>query len=176
MSEVCAPADENDDSEISARDRMRGLLKGLEDEGFIEYGSTIPGYVVHDLLGIKYPLVGTREVFNRLALIELAAIDYCRNALLSRGMYMAGATNGGYRILLPSENQTQIASYMRSADRKLQRALKLNRATPREAQSESPDQTDARITLKLEGIPRDYGAGSIIPPSPMPSGMRPQFN
>ena len=171
MSEVCDTSDE-----MSARDRMRGLLKGLEDEGFVEYGSHIPPEVVQDLLGIVYPKIGTREVFNRLSLIELAAIDYCRNVLLGRGMYLTGTSNGGYRILLPSENKTQIHAYMRSADRKLQRALKLNRATPNDAQGESPDQTDARITLKLNGIPRDYGGGSITPSSPVPSGIRPQFN
>jgi len=137
-------------SEPSKRDLMRGLLAGLEERGLLEYGSVIETSIVHELLEIDMPKYAEKAVYDRLAMIELAAIDYCRNVLLGRGKYLAG-TSSGYRVLLPSENKVQIDSYMGSADRKLSRALKLSRNSPRSADVQ-PDQTETRIHMKRSGL------------------------
>lgn len=138
----------------SKRDLMRGLLSSLEDQGLLEFGSVIPKQTVHNLLGIEMPTYAAREVFARLDMLELAAIDYCRNVLLGQGKYLMG-TPSGYRILLPSENKVQIDAYMSSADRKLARALKLSRNSPAEACVQT-DQTAARILLKRTSVRGQY--------------------
>lgn len=129
----------------SKRDAMRGLMQMLRDNGLTEYGSEIPSELVHKELEIEMPSYAAKAVYDRLAIIELAAIDYCRNVLLGDGKYLAG-TRTGYRILLPSENKGQIDSYMSSADKKLARALKLSRNSV--ADSVTHNQTEARIMLK----------------------------
>lgn len=138
----------------SKRDAMRGLLEELTARGLTEYGSIIEASLVHHLLGIVQPHTAPKAVFDRLAMIELAAIDYCRNVLLGQGKYLQG-TPSGYRVLLPSENKVQIDAYMGSADRKLSRALKLSRNTPGEA-SDRPDQTETRILMKQTSYRRGY--------------------
>lgn len=139
----------------SKRDLMRGLLEGLEDRELTEYGSVIETALVHELLDIDMPSYAAKEVFDRLSMIELAAIDYCRNALINDGKYLAG-TPSGYRVLLPSENKAQVGNYMASADRKLNRALKLNRNTPSEAKPHK-DNTETRIIMKMDSS-RQYPA------------------
>lgn len=143
-------------SDLSQRDLMRGLMAGLEERNLLEFGSDIPTELVHELLEIEMPSYAAKAVYNRLAMIELAAIDYCRNILLGHGKYLSG-TRTGYRILLPSENKGQIDSYMSSADRKLSRALKLSRNSI--ADTVVHDQTEARIMLKRSGV-RHGGANS----------------
>ncbi len=141
------------DNQPGKRDLMRGLMAGLDDRGLTEYGSVIPSELVHELLQIEVPTYASKSVFDRLAMIELAAIDYCRNVLLGHGKYLCG-TRSGYRILLPSENKAQVDNYMGSADRKLSRALKLSRNTP--GDSINPDQTEARILMKKSGMRQPY--------------------
>lgn len=140
----------------SKRDLMRGLLKGLEERDLTEFGSVIDREVVHELLEIEMPRYASKEVFDGIAMAELAAIDYCRNALLGQGKYLAG-TRTGYRVLLPSENKGQIDSYMSSADRKLSRALKLSKNSPRAADMQ-PDQTETRIHMKRTSARSEIGA------------------
>lgn len=135
---------------MSKRDLMRGLLAGLGERGLLEYGSVIHTPLVHELLEIEVPVSAAKAVYDRLAMIELSAIDYCRNVLLGQGKYLMG-TASGYRILLPSENKAQIDAYMSSADRKLSRALKLSRNSPSGADVQ-PDQTEARILMKRNGM------------------------
>jgi hypothetical protein len=94
-----------------------------------------------------FPSLLRRCVLNKLALIELAAIDYVRNILLGQGKYIGGTTTG-YRIFLPSETADQVELYMAQADRKLSRALKLTRSAKRE-NFKAPDQTEVRILMKL---------------------------
>lgn len=137
---------------MSNRETHRDLYDYLKAEGLLEYGSVIPSSLVHDLLGLEVPAIGTKAQFDRLSLIELAAMDYVRNMLLNRGKYLTG-TPSGYRILLPSENAAQVEQYISSADKKLNRALKLCRNTPRSA-DEMPDQIEARILMKQSGAPR----------------------
>lgn len=137
---------------MSKRSEHKDFYSALNEMGLLEYGSVIETKVVHELLEIDMPSSAPKRVYDQLALIELAAIDYVRNMLLGHGKYISGTT-GGYRILLPSENAAQIDLYMESADRKLSRALKLSRNTPQEAK-QSTDQTEARILMKRTGIRR----------------------
>jgi hypothetical protein len=132
-------------SEASKRDQMRGLLAQLTGLGLTEFGSVINGELVHHILGIEMPMTAPKSVYDQLALIELTCIDYCRNVLLGEGKYLSG-TPSGYRILLPSENKKQIEGYVGSADRKLNRALKLSRNSP--VDTDTHDQIEARIMLK----------------------------
>lgn len=131
----------------------KDLFAELEKIGLIEYGAVIPSHFVREILGIKYPEVGTKKQFDNLALIELSAIDYVRNVLLGRGMYLS-QNNGDYRILLPSENAKQVELYISSADKKLNRALKLTRNTPKTDMMMPHTQTEARIMMKKLGARR----------------------
>jgi hypothetical protein len=135
---------------MSKRETYKEFYSALNDMKLLEYGSTIPTDVVHELLQIEIPSSAPKRVYDQLALLELAAIDYVRNTLLGQGKYISG-TSTGYRILLPSENASQIDLYMESADRKLNRALKLSRNTPQEAKR-GVDQTEARILMKKHGL------------------------
>lgn len=128
----------------------RLLFDELNAMKLFEYGAEFDATVVRGILGIDVPTVATKAKFDQLALQELAAMDYCRNILLGRGKYLSGA-NGGYRVLLPSENRLQVNLYMESADKKLSRALKLSRNSPSGA-SEANDQLQARIHLKRSGM------------------------
>lgn len=136
---------------MSKRDAFRDLFTALNDAGLLEYGSFIPQSLVHKTLGIDMPEVGTRRDFQDIALLELAAVDYVRNALLDNGRYL-GSAFGGYRVLLPSENAGQVELYMSSADKKLSRALKLSRSTPKAPGDEKHDQQEARIAMKKLGV------------------------
>jgi hypothetical protein len=133
------------------------LLVELEKRGLLDFGEVIPAAIVRDLLGLEYPTTATKKEFDALSLAELKAVDYVRNVLLGRGMYLAGQ-GGDYRILLPSENARQIELYISSADGKLSRALKLSRNTPKLADKKhTNDQTSARIIMKREGVRRGIG-------------------
>lgn len=135
---------------MARRDVQRELYAELDERGLLEYGSVIESSVVHAALGIEMPTMASKAEFDRLALIELSAIDYVRNILLGQGKYLTG-TDAGYRILLPSENSAQVEQYISSADKKLTRALKLFRNSP-SVNSSLPDQTEARILLKRAGM------------------------
>lgn len=140
----------------SKRELQRELYTELRARGLLEYGSVIAASVVHGLLDITVPDVGTKSDFDKLSLLELAAIDYVRNILLGEGKYLTGHA-GGYRVLLPSENAAQIEQYIGSADKKLNRALKLSRNSPH-TQSGHPDQTEARVLMKQAGFRRQHAA------------------
>jgi len=144
-------------SNRSKRERWRDVFDALHQDGLLEFGAVIDRAVVHELLELDVPEVATKAVFDRIAMVELQTMDYCRNILLGHGKYLAG-TPSGYRVLLPSENKTQVDSYMESADRKLDRALKLSRNSP--AASHLPDQTEARIMMRRKGYRRGADMGS----------------
>jgi hypothetical protein len=141
---------------MSKREQFRELYAALQANGLLEYGSTIPTELVHATLCLSVPDVAPKSVYDRVALLELAAVDYVRNILLDQGKYITG-TASGYRILLPSENAAQVDQYMSSADRKLVRALKLSRNTPR-GDVYHNDQTEARILMKRAGIKQGAAA------------------
>lgn len=142
----------------SKRDRLRDVYDTLDRAGLFDFGAVIPRGMVYDLLGLDVPDVASKAVFDRIAMLELQAMDYCRNMLLGHGKYLAG-TPSGYRVLLPSENKAQVDAYMESADRKLERALKLSRNSPKA--SHLPDQTEARIMMRRKGY--RHGAGAEQP-------------
>lgn len=129
---------------------FKDLYAQLDSAGLLNYGSNISAEMVREILGLRMPEIAPKSVFDNIALTELAAIDYVRNILLGHGKYIAGS-NGGYRVLLPSENKKQVDLYIQSADRKLRRALKLSRSSPKES-SISVDNTKARIVMKRESI------------------------
>lgn len=143
------------------------LLHALESNGYIEFGSFIPGEFIRDQLGLVVPEIGTRKQFKDLELAELDATDYVRNVLLGRGMYLL-RTGNDYRILLPSENAAKVESYIASATRKLNRSLKLTRNTPKTDMAK-PDQTEARIMMKLHGVRQSFSARVSQDPIPMVS-------
>lgn len=135
---------------MSKRDAAKELFHALQEAKLLEFGSVIPTELVHQILGIDMPAFGSKSDFDKIALIELSAIDYVRNLLLGQGKYLTG-TPSGYRVLLPSENAAQVENYIASADKKLSRALKLSRNTPALA-AQMPDQTEARILMKRSGM------------------------
>jgi hypothetical protein len=137
--------------ERTRTEKHRGLLAMLESSGLLDYGCSFPADLVREYMEIECPKVGTRQQFNDAALAELSAIDYVRNVLLGRGMYLT-SDGDSYRILLPSENKMQIERYISSADHKLRRAQKLSRNTPRSGHA--VDNTDARIYMKRESVRR----------------------
>lgn len=142
----------------SKRDRLRDVYDTLARAGLFDFGAVIPRATVYDLLGLDVPEVASKAVFDRIAMLELQAMDYCRNMLLGHGKYLAG-TPSGYRVLLPSENKAQVDAYMESADRKLERALKLSRNSPKA--SHLPDQTEARIMMRRKGYRRGAGTEQL---------------
>ena len=115
--------------QLSMRERGRNLLEELRRMGLLNHGCAISAEIVQSIAGIDVPEVGRKEDFQKPALDELAVVDYVRNVLLAEGKYIT-ADRGGYRILLPSENAGQVMRYMRSADSKLRRAIKLGKSTP----------------------------------------------
>ena len=137
----------------------KDLLNALKQKDLLEYGSVITGELVREILNIEYPEYGTREVFEGIALQELGAVDYVRNALLNEGKYLA-SNRGDYRILLPSENKRQIEAYTAQADRKIRRALKLSRHTPASADKSVNDQQYARLVMKQEAL---RGRNQLVP-------------
>ena len=136
------------------------LYETLEAQGYIEFGARVPGDLVRGLLNITYPESAPKKVYDSLALQELAAIDYIRNILLGKGMYLTG-DGPDYRILTPAENVNQVENYMASSDKKLRRALKLSRNTPR-CESFKPDQTQARIVMKRETIKQARESATLL--------------
>ena len=130
----------------------KNLYTWLYENGRIEYGTVIKGDDIRTFLEISYPPVATKKEFDQLSLIELGAVDYVRNILLGQGMYLA-QQNGDYRILLPSENTRQVELYVSSADKKLNRALKLSRNTPRPP-GHTNCQMESRILMKKDGMRR----------------------
>lgn len=130
--------------------KERRFLQDLRSLGLLEYGSVIESGLVHELLAINLPDRATRAQFEAASLAELACIDHVRDALLSEGKYLGGCPQG-YRVFLPSENAGQVEAYMKSADRKLRRAQRLSRATPRDATAMGNTAShDARIALKQQ--------------------------
>ena len=132
----------------SKRERLRDVFDALDGESLFDFGAVIDRTIVHELLGLEMPEVAPKATYDRIAMVELQAMDYCRNILLGQGKYLAGVP-AGYRVLLPHENKIQVDSYMESADRKLDRALKLSRNSP--GASPMPDQTEARIMMRRKG-------------------------
>jgi hypothetical protein len=126
------------------------LLQAIREQGLDEYGSKIPADWVREILEIQMPNIGTKREFDAVAIAELSAIDKVRSALLDEGKYIA-MRDGNYYILLPSENAQQVELYMRQADKKLKRGMRLSRNSPRPP-DEKPSNADVRMMLKQQTI------------------------
>lgn len=113
-----------------SRADSRGLYDTLNRRDLFEYGAVFTGDFVRIIIDAELPEVGTRKQFQELIFKEMAAIDYCRNILLGEGKYLKQSA-GNYRVLLPSENVSQIDSYISSAMKKLNRSIKLSRNSPK---------------------------------------------
>lgn len=125
----------------------RDLLDYMRSTGLDEYGSVISAVDVRSILGIELPNVATQGEFNSLQLEELGAVDYVRNALLNDGKYFK--SNGqAYRVLLPSENHEQVMLYMSSAEKKLKRAIKLEKNTPETSVSNGKQSSRALLQIR----------------------------
>jgi hypothetical protein len=126
------------------------LIQFLRINRMDGFGAEIKADALRAVIGIEMPSVGTKKQFDSIALQELSAVDYARSILLNEGKYLT-MRDGDYRILLPSENARQVESYMQQADKKLRRALKLTKNTPR-SDNQTPNNTAARILMKRESI------------------------
>ena len=118
----------------------------LDKKGLLEYGSFIPGELLRELAGIDIPKIGTMSDFKEASLKELGVSDYIRAQLIKKGKYLA-AVKGNYKVLMPSENEEQVRSYMKSADSKLKRAIRLHDNTPRDF---SNSKTKLRLHAKSQ--------------------------
>lgn len=127
----------------------RELFDHLNASGFLMHGESFHCEVVQDFLGLEIPATASKGVFERLALLELAAVDYVRNRILDQGMYLA-RTGERYRILSPTENKNQVEKYMRSSAKKLSRANKLSSNTPKT--SSQTANTSGRLLMQQNTI------------------------
>jgi len=124
--------------------------KILDEQGYFEYGTTIPRSVILDTFGIaeiEYPAM--RGEIKQQELEELTVTGYIRDKLLNKGKYFKGEKDA-YRVLLPSENASQVMAYMTSADKKLKRAIKLNQNTP--MGYKIPNQDEVRLFMKKDQL------------------------
>lgn len=128
----------------------RIIITIMEERGFFEYGATTPIEEYRTLFNIQYPTVGTKKDFDAVSLIELEHFDFIRSQLLNQGKYLK-VENDHVRVLLPSENISQVQKYMNNADNKLKRAIKLAKNTPKEV-SEQLCQVSVRAHMKRESI------------------------
>ena len=125
----------------------RAIIEEMRALGFFEYGTVVECKRYREFFGIVYPESGTKKEFDTLQLEELSHIDFIRNQLLNEGKYIK-RDGECYRILLPSENESQVRSYMENADGKLKKAIKLAKNTPKVAYENSYNDV-IRAQLKL---------------------------
>jgi hypothetical protein len=116
---------------LSLPDMKKSLYESLSDMGLLGYGSVIPADIVRKLIGISLPITGTRAQFAELVLLEFGPVAILRDQLLDEGKYLK-KDGDSYRILMPSENAERIQKYNDAAVRKLQRATRLRKHTPKE--------------------------------------------
>jgi len=128
---------------------MNDIYTWMLEHDFFEYGRVIEAKDFRELFGIVLPEVGTYKDFKEVELKELQCVGFCRDKLLKQGKYLT-QDKDTYRVLLPSENKTQVESYMTSADRKLKRAILLSKNTPQSVKNMSGVRAIAE--LKRESI------------------------
>ena len=132
-------------------ENAKDLLDWLRDEGLITYGAVVSVERIHKKLEIVIPDMATKQEFDTLALTELNYIEYVRNALVKRGMYFQ-RNGAAYRILLPSENSKKVESLMNSASKKLNRAVRLSKNTPKADGVTINCNMDVRLAAKEDSI------------------------
>jgi len=122
----------------------------LLDMGVLEYGGVISSTNFRKLCGIDEVITGTKKEFDCQSLQELNYIGFIRDRLLNQGKYIK-QVGENYRVLLPSENHSQIMSMMESADSKLKKAIKLDKNTPVDLKV-TTDTDMVRMVMKRESI------------------------
>ena len=132
-------------------EEKRDVIDLMRSNGMLKYGEFIPGDEFRELFGIETINTGTLEEFRAMEVAEMSCSGFIRDMLLDEGKYLKSEKNG-YRILLPSENAQQVMAYMKHADNKLKRGLKLNKNTPSEHRIPSED--EVRMTMKKESKTR----------------------
>lgn len=134
---------------------MRDIFETLHKQGKFDYGTTIALDTICAWFHIDYPEEGTRQEFKRAELALLKVTDYIRSQLLNEGKYFK-QDGEAFRVLLPSENIHQAELYIKSANRKYNRALKLVRNTPSEQKQNT--NVEARIEMRKTKTRRfNYG-------------------
>lgn len=100
----------------------------------LDFGYSFSGEAIRKIAGIELPKTGTYKQFQQAELQELQIIGAIRDHLLRKGMYLK-RDGENYRVLLPSENAAQIKRMNESAKRKYNRALLLEKNTPKDSES-----------------------------------------
>ena len=111
---------------------MKDIIEKMNLANLFDYGSVIPASDIRTLFGIVMPESGTYQQFKGVELQELQVVGHIREQLLNEGKYIK-REGENYRVLLPSENADQVRKMNDSANRKYNRALKLEHNTPKEA-------------------------------------------
>ena len=125
---------------------MKGIIEQMNLANLFDYGSVIPSSDIRTLFGIVMPESGTYQQFKDVELQELQVVGHIREQLLNEGKYIK-REGENYRVLLPSENADQVRKMNDSAKRKYNRALKLERNTPKET-TQAKQQTSVMSRLR----------------------------
>lgn len=144
--------DQEDYQEGKTESVGKCLLAHIRTHQLDGYGCEIPVEVVREVIGIEFPAVATKAVFDGLDLKELSATDYVRRKLIDEGKYFT-KSGGVYRVALPSENRLFIDRYMRAGDEKYRKAKRLSETTPVTEQYRN-DNIGARLMMKIESARR----------------------
>lgn len=104
------------------------LYETLRNTAELEYGATFSRARVLSIMGIEDIEFGTQKEFQEQELAELSGIGYVRNILINEGKWIVRKGNT-YRVLQPSENGSQIDSFMRSGSSAYLKASKLAKST-----------------------------------------------
>jgi len=109
-------------------DKLNEIYTQLKKLEMLKYNAKFTESFLQCLSGIEVPAIGTRQTYNAISLAQLEVVTYLRDRLLPKGKYLSQC-NGEFRVLTPSENIGQVNKYLDAADRKIKRAVTLNRET-----------------------------------------------
>lgn len=130
---------------------LKELFIRLNESGFFDFGNVITEQEILDLFDLKKPTFGSYEAFKEFDLKLLGITAFFRNQLIKEGKYLK-QTNGDYRVLLPSENAKIIELLYQSANRKLQRGIRLAKNTKHHTNKDELNQNLALSVLKRTHI------------------------
>ena len=125
---------------------VQNLYDVLHDNAELEYGATFSRKRVLSIMGIESVEIGTQKDFQEQELAELAGVGHIRNILINQGKWIVRKGNT-YRVLHPSENGSQIDSFMRSGSSAYLKASKLAKSTEPKYMVEH-DQLAAKIQAR----------------------------
>lgn len=125
--------------------RKSPMYDELEARGLLSYGNHIPSRIIHGIMQVEIPKLATKQEFDRLSLEELKVMGNVRWNLIENGKYLK-QVQGGYRILLLSENREQVERYMTAAIQKNKLAMKLLKNSPASTEFD-PDKVRLEVSL-----------------------------